>query len=167
MVKQHLWKLIVAVILAATLVAPGVSATPMVFQSPPSPACSSSLCVTINPNGTFDAQTGTATINGTVTCTDNFSSLSGYVNLRQKLGRLHIIQGSASSYFSSSCPGTVAWSAKVTPNYGAFGGGNATATASVSGYVQVCYWDPWWGWYCNNYYSSASTGDTAVKLKGR
>ncbi len=35
MVKHHLWKLIVAVVLAATLTAPGVSATPMVFQSPP------------------------------------------------------------------------------------------------------------------------------------
>jgi hypothetical protein len=35
MVKHHLWKLIVAVALAATLTAPGVSATSMVFQSPP------------------------------------------------------------------------------------------------------------------------------------
>jgi hypothetical protein len=35
MVKHHLWKLIVAVVLAATLAAPGVSATPMVFQAPP------------------------------------------------------------------------------------------------------------------------------------
>ncbi len=36
MVKYHLWKLIVAIALAATLAAPGVSATNMVFQSPPS-----------------------------------------------------------------------------------------------------------------------------------
>jgi len=35
MIKHHLWKLIVAVILAATLVVPGVSATSTVFQSPP------------------------------------------------------------------------------------------------------------------------------------
>jgi PKD repeat protein len=34
MVKHHLWKLIVAVALAATLTAPGVSATSTVFQSP-------------------------------------------------------------------------------------------------------------------------------------
>jgi PKD repeat protein len=37
MVKHHLWKLIVAVVLAAILVTPGVSATPMVFQAPPPP----------------------------------------------------------------------------------------------------------------------------------
>jgi hypothetical protein len=35
MVKHQLWKLIVAVALAATLTAPSVSATSMVFQSPP------------------------------------------------------------------------------------------------------------------------------------
>jgi PKD repeat protein len=35
MAKHHVWKLIVAVALAATLVVPGVSATSMVFQSPP------------------------------------------------------------------------------------------------------------------------------------
>ncbi len=35
MVKHHLWKVIVAVVLAAALVTPGVSATSLVFQSPP------------------------------------------------------------------------------------------------------------------------------------
>ncbi len=35
MFKHHLWKVIVAVVLAATLAAPGVSATSLVFQSPP------------------------------------------------------------------------------------------------------------------------------------
>jgi PKD repeat protein len=37
MVKPQLWKVIVAVTLAATLVVPGVSATSTVFQSPPPP----------------------------------------------------------------------------------------------------------------------------------
>ncbi len=35
MITHHLWKLIVAVVLAATLVVPSVSATSTVFQSPP------------------------------------------------------------------------------------------------------------------------------------
>ncbi|HTP11328.1 MAG TPA: hypothetical protein VMP08_23910 [Anaerolineae bacterium] len=35
MAKHHFWKLIVAVMLAAVLVAPNASAMPMVFQSPP------------------------------------------------------------------------------------------------------------------------------------
>ncbi len=79
MVKPHLWKLIIAVALAVTLVAPGVSATSTVFQSPPeSPPSNddfaSATVINDLPNSATESTTGaTAAPDDPVTCTNNGS----------------------------------------------------------------------------------------------
>ena len=95
-----------------------------VAEAPPPPE----LSLTVNPRGTFNAQTGGATISGTVTCTGEaeFSFIDIFV--RQKVGRLFIegygfIEGFA-------CDGTTqAWSADITPINGIFKGGRTVTVA--------------------------------------
>lgn len=93
-----------------------------VAEAPPPPEVS----LTVNPRGTFNSKTGTATIRGTVTCTgaSDFSFIDVFV--RQKVGRLFIdgegfIEGFA-------CDGTTqAWSVEVFPFNGIFKGGRTVA----------------------------------------
>jgi PKD repeat protein len=62
MVKQHLWKLIVAIALVATLAAPGVSATPMVSQtSPPNDNFASATVISALPFSDTVNNTGATT----------------------------------------------------------------------------------------------------------
>jgi hypothetical protein len=96
-----------------------------VQEAPPPPEVS----LTVNPTGTFDSQSGSATISGTVTCTGvaDFAGLNG--SLTQTVGRFTI-----SGFFFSSftCDGTTqTWTATVTSSNGRFGGGQATVQASA------------------------------------
>ncbi len=81
--------------------------------------------VTANRTGTFNPQTGNATVSGTATCTGSdigFTSIDG--NVAQKAGRA-IIRGFFFTEFV--CDGeTHPWSAEVQADNGLFKGGNAT-----------------------------------------
>jgi hypothetical protein len=91
-----------------------------VAEAPPPPEVS----LTVNPRGTFNSHTGTATIKGTVTCTGDaeFSFIDVFV--RQKVGRLFI--DGAGSIEGFACNGTTqAWDAEIFPFNGIFKGGRA------------------------------------------
>jgi hypothetical protein len=91
-----------------------------ISEAPPPPEVS----LTVNPRGSFDSHSGSATIRGTVTCTgsSDFSFIDVFA--RQKVGRLFIdgegfIEGFA-------CDGTTqAWSVEISPFNGIFKGGRA------------------------------------------
>ena len=79
MVKHHLWKVIVAVALAATLVVPGVSATSTVFQpQPPGPPANDDFdnAIVVNElpySATEDTTGATAAFDDPTTCANNGS----------------------------------------------------------------------------------------------
>jgi hypothetical protein len=89
-----------------------------VGEAPPPP----DVTLTVDPRGTFNSHTGSATIRGTVTCTGSADFSFIDVTARQKVGRLFIdgegfIEGFA-------CDGTTqAWSTEVFPFNGIFKGG--------------------------------------------
>jgi hypothetical protein len=99
-----------------------------VAEAPPPPE----LELTVNPRGSFDSHTGSATISGTITCTGEaeFSFIDVFV--RQKVGRLFIDGYGFIEGFT--CDGTTqAWSADVFPFNGIFKGGRAiTVTFAVA-----------------------------------
>ncbi|MFL5684935.1 MAG: hypothetical protein ACJ77D_02660 [Chloroflexota bacterium] len=107
----------------------GGSLTVNFEQVPPPPDVS----LTVNPKGTFNAHTGSATIKGTVTCSGGPASDTFIdVFVRQKTGRLFIdgegfIEGFA-------CDGsTQPWSVEVSGFNGIFKGGKtATVTFAVA-----------------------------------
>jgi hypothetical protein len=88
----------------------------------------------------FDRRTGAATIEGTVTCTQESEiGISG--QLRQKTNRQLIIRGDFGT--SVHCDGTAPWSVIVRSDLGAFGQGFAEVLASASGCgVASCDDDP-------------------------
>jgi len=95
-----------------------------VIDAPPPPTIS----MTVNPRGSFDGHTDTATISGTVTCSgiSDFSLVD--VTLSQNVGRVATVQGE--NAVDVPCDGgTHSWSVAITPVSGAFRGGKA---ASVS-----------------------------------
>jgi len=105
-----------------------------VAEAPPPPE----VALTVDPRGTFNSKTGSATIRGTVTCTGaaDFSFID--VMVRQKVGRLFIdgegfIEGFA-------CDGTTqGWSAEVFPFNGIFkGGSTVTVTFATACGVFEC-----------------------------
>jgi hypothetical protein len=92
-----------------------------VDTAPPPPT----VDVTVDGTGHFDAQSGSATITGTVTCSGvaDFSFID--VQLRQTVGRF-VVSGFGSTDFS--CDGTAqSWSVEVFPDNGLFKGGRAVA----------------------------------------
>lgn len=95
--------------------------------APPAP----DIDVTVNPIGSFDARTGSATISGTVTCdsTADFAFID--VTLDQPVGRF-IVRGYGSA--EVICDGTTQpWSAEVFGDTGLFKGGKSVAvTLSVA-----------------------------------
>jgi hypothetical protein len=96
-----------------------------VQEAPPPPEVS----LTVDPTGTFDSQSGSATISGTVTCTGvaDFAGLNG--SLTQSVGRFTI---NGFFFTSFTCDGTTQpWTATVTPQNGKFAGGQATVQASA------------------------------------
>jgi hypothetical protein len=78
--------------------------------------------LTVNPYGTFNSHTGTATISGTYTCTDG-DFIEVDVEARQRVGRL-VITGFGSFFDFGTCDGTShPWSAEIFPQNGIFKGG--------------------------------------------
>lgn len=98
-----------------------------VAEVPPPPEVS----VTVNPRGTFNSRTGSATIKGTVTCSNGPAEFSFIdVFMRQKVGRLFIDGGGSVEGFT--CDGTTQpWSVDIFPFNGIFKGGR-TATVTFA-----------------------------------
>lgn len=94
----------------------------IVVDVPPPPPV---VDVSVDPVASFDAQTGSVTVTGTVTCTGeaNFGFIE--LQLRQRAGRL-IINGFGFAEFT--CDGTTqSWSAEVFGDNGLFRGGHAAS----------------------------------------
>jgi hypothetical protein len=104
---------------------PGGTLRITVEEAPPPPEVS----LTVDPVGTFDPQSGSATISGTVTCTGtaDFAGINGSVT--QTVGRFTI---NGFFFTSFTCDGTTqTWTATTTSNNGKFAGGQATVEASA------------------------------------
>jgi len=88
--------------------------------------------VTVDATGTFDAQTGSATLTGTFACGDAEGFAFIEVNLSQTVGRVSTVFGST---FADIPPCTAsasgAWTATISPSNGEFRGGRATASARL------------------------------------
>jgi hypothetical protein len=85
--------------------------------------------VTVDPTGTFDQQTGSATISGTVECS-GAEAVFIIVTVNQNVGRLVTISGSNST--EAPCTGTPQpWSVEVLPTSGKFKGGRAVSVTSA------------------------------------
>lgn len=81
--------------------------------------------VSVDPTGTFNAQTGSATITGTVTCTGTADFAYIDVQLRQTVGRFTV---SGYGFLEFACDGTTQpWSLEVSPDNGLFKGGRSVA----------------------------------------
>jgi hypothetical protein len=92
-----------------------------VDTAPPPPE----VDVTVDPIGHFDAQSGFATITGTVTCSGVADFAFIDVELRQTVGRF-VVSGFGSTDFT--CDGTTqSWSVEIFPDGGLFKGGRAAA----------------------------------------
>jgi hypothetical protein len=93
-----------------------------ITAAPPPPT----VDVTVNPLGSFNKQTGSATISGTVTCTGEADYTYVEVQLTQKVGRFII---SGYGYVDGfACDGTTQpWSVEVFGSSGLFKGGRAVA----------------------------------------
>jgi hypothetical protein len=114
---------------------PGGNLLLTVEQAPPP----FEVSVTVNPTGTFNPQTGVATISGTLTCSQPtvFAGLFG--ELRQRAGRV-TITGSF-DVFPEQCSGETAWMA-TAQGMGLFSGGPATATVFAFACTEFdCDWD--------------------------
>jgi hypothetical protein len=108
----------------------------VVDQAPPPPE----VHVTVNPTGTFNATTGSATISGTVTCSGEAEFTFLDVQVRQRIGRF-VIEGFGSTDFP--CDGaTHPWSVEVFPSNGLFKGGQTvTVTFAVACGIFECGFD--------------------------
>jgi len=108
----------------------------VVDQAPPPPE----VDVTVNPTGTFNATTGSATISGTVTCTGEADFAFLDVQVRQRIGRF-VVEGFGSTDFP--CDGaTHPWSVEVFPSNGLFKGGQTvTVTFAVACGIFECGFD--------------------------
>jgi len=93
----------------------------MLDEIPPPP----DVVVTVDPMGTFNASTGSATVSGTITCTGLADKGFIDVQLRQTVGRIVI---SGNGFASFTCDGTTQpWSAEVFSESGLFKGGKASS----------------------------------------
>jgi hypothetical protein len=120
-----------------------------VEEVPPPPDVS----VSINPRGSFDSHTGSATIRGTVTCSGGEAEFTFIdVFVRQKVGRLFIDGSGFVEGFT--CDGTTQdWSVEVFGFNGIFKGGRtATVTFAVA---------------CGEFLCSEGFSETVVSLSGK
>jgi hypothetical protein len=90
--------------------------------------------------GTFNPQTGSATVSGTVTCSADADYAFIDVELRQNVGRFVV---SGYGYADVWCDGTTeTWSAEVIGSSGLFKGGSAVAvTFGVACNIADCAFD--------------------------
>jgi hypothetical protein len=95
----------------------------MVEEAPPA----LEVALTIDERGSVDANTGTVTVRGTVTCSrEAFVDLSG--TIRQRAGRL-LLTAQFDSFVP--CEGTTPWEAQAVATTGLFAGGPAELTATA------------------------------------
>ncbi|MER5333021.1 DUF6299 family protein [Micromonospora sp. NPDC002717] len=108
-------------------------ATAATFGVSPGAALAQSAAITVDPVGTFDAQSGTATISGTYDCGDARGFAFIEVNLSQRVGRVSTVTGSAFTEIPECTDDTSSgtWTATVPASNGAFRGGQATASARL------------------------------------
>ena len=89
--------------------------------APPPPEIS----ITVDPTGSFNAKTGSATVSGTVTCSADSEFAEIDLQLQQRVGRFTV---RGFGFVEVFCDGTAQpWSAEVIGDTGLFKGGNATA----------------------------------------
>jgi hypothetical protein len=113
-------------IMAGSCCSPGSPGGNLVLNvGPPPPA--PQLDISINRAGTFDAQTGTATVRGTVDCA-NSDFVEGYGTIRQRVGR-QFISGEF-YFFLEECSEDTRWSATIMGD-GVFAGGRATVNVDA------------------------------------
>jgi len=107
-----------------------------VFEAPPPPA----VDVTVDPFGSVNPHTGTATVRGTVTCTGEPDITLIQTELRQQVGRFTIIGRGLTGFV---CDGaTHPWSVNVRSENGKFSGGKAAdATLAVACGQILCGFD--------------------------
>lgn len=101
-----------------------------VTEAPPPPE----IDITIDPVGTFNAQTGSVTLTGTVTCTEGaFAFIDA--SLTQRVGRFTV---RGFGFTETLCDGTAQpWTMEVFGDTGLFKGGQAVAVA----FGQACAFD--------------------------
>lgn len=94
--------------------------------------------LTVDPSGTFDSKSGTATVTGTASCGAGASaSVDG--SLSQPVGRIATISGFGFANGPIVCDGTPhPWSFVVTPQSGKFKGGHATASVFMGACNFTC-----------------------------
>jgi hypothetical protein len=102
--------------------------------------------------GSFNPQSGTATISGTVMCNTEASFTNVFGTLRQRVGR-DFITGSFSVPTPDPCsPPRVSWSATVSGD-GVFAGGKVTAEVSTEA--------------CDEFSCDSDSVSTTIQLKGK
>ena len=89
------------------------------------------VSVAVDPNGSVDGKTGTATVSGTITCDEPADFAEVDVQLSQAVGR-HILRGIGQAFPACDVTPT-AWSVAITADNGIFGGGRATADVTAFG----------------------------------
>lgn len=93
-------------------------------EAPPPPE----VQLTVNPLGTFNKVTGSATITGTVLCTGEVFYTEIYLQLTQTVGRFSVIGSGYLPPDAFACDGTVQpWSVEVFGITGKFKGGRSAA----------------------------------------
>jgi hypothetical protein len=92
--------------------------------APPAPT----VDVTVNPTGTFDRVSGSATISGTLTCTGDAVFTAVDIQLTQNVGRFTVTGFGNVFDEAPVCDGTAQpWSVEVLGSTGKFKGGRAVA----------------------------------------
>ncbi len=148
--KQR-FALLAVVVLAVAITFSLAPQTSGAFASPPPPM---PIEVTVNPTGSVDSRTGTATVSGFLTCNGTFDYISLQVVVRQKQGR-SVIEGTANPVSLQRCSWqNIPWSATVRSS-GAYKGGAAEVLTYWSGYTSYPYY---------NYFNGS--GAATVQLQG-
>jgi hypothetical protein len=115
-----------------------------VTEAPPPPE----IDVNVDPLGTFNAQTGSVTLTGTVTCTDGaFAFIE--IQLTQSVGRFTV---RGFGFIDIACDGTAQpWTAEIFGDTGLFKGGQAVAAT--------------FGQACNEFDCGFTFEETTVRLR--
>jgi hypothetical protein len=107
--------------------------------------------ITVNPTGTFDKVSGSATVSGTLTCTGDAIFSEVDVQLTQNVGRFTVTGFGIVFDEAPVCDGTAQpWSVEVFGSNGKFKGGRAISVA--------------FGFACNEFECGFAEVDSTVKL---
>ena len=88
-------------------------------------------------SASVNARTGIATVSGTVSCSQDFTGASVFVELDQVVGRFHTLRGwGGASVDCLAADGSGEWTMTIQPDQGKFANGRATITASAE--LDVC-----------------------------